>query len=375
MTTDIDVTHVVAVGKRRTHLGSGRCSLDLENDDTQYGYLTDDHRVTKRHRFLPAEGDDEEEDEEEEKVKSTEPSNPDLVLMQPPTHTTVKVLQRGMVLIQNALTPSQQLEWIRWALNDLKICKKEHRCQNEKAKNMHMMTLTVPSTSSTSSLVTATKIQHASSDGASSSTTSSAVYAGTIQPSGSSKDTAVKGPATFHHPQTPPIIPDFILNLTTQLTQLAARHSTPLNPTYNLHKLVVNFYKPFQDTRLSFHDELGKKGAVVSISMGDDAVFAYADSWRDVEKVMSKSKKAAAAAAAASKKNGTTTAEQEGPQGAQGRGGDLVKRLTLRNGDVLIFGGPSRGVVHGVERIIPNTAPEHVKKVLMGRLNFNVRER
>jgi alkylated DNA repair protein (DNA oxidative demethylase) len=46
--------------------------------------------------------------------------------------------------------------------------------------------------------------------------------------------------------------------------------------------------------------------------------------------------------------------------------------LTLRSGDVLVFGGPARMAYHGVLRILPGTAPPI--GMTGGRLNITIRE-
>ncbi|XP_076956463.1 DNA N(6)-methyladenine demethylase ALKBH1C-like [Bidens hawaiensis] len=104
---------------------------------------------------------------------------------------------------------------------------------------------------------------------------------------------------------------------------------------------IVNFYS---DTgRLGLHqdkdesEESIKKGLpVVSFSIGDSAEFKY----------------------------GETRSEDE------------AEKVTLESGDVLIFGGKSRLVYHGVTSIIPDTAPILLKEATdmrSGRLNLTFR--
>lgn len=76
---------------------------------------------------------------------------------------------------------------------------------------------------------------------------------------------------------------------------------------------------------------------VVSISIGDSAEFLYGDQ-RDVDK---------------------------------------AERILLESGDVLIFGGKSRHIFHGVTSINPKTAPPALldyTKLRPGRLNLTFRK-
>lgn len=76
---------------------------------------------------------------------------------------------------------------------------------------------------------------------------------------------------------------------------------------------------------------------VVSFSIGDSAEFLYGDE-RDV---------------------------------------DMAKEVLLESGDVLIFGGKSRNIFHGVTTIQPKTAPELLLQetnLRPGRLNLTFRQ-
>lgn len=56
---------------------------------------------------------------------------------------------------------------------------------------------------------------------------------------------------------------------------------------------------------------------------------------------------------------------------------ESAKKITLESGDVLIFGGKSRHIFHGVTAIIPRTAPMALldeTHMLPGRLNLTFRE-
>lgn len=105
---------------------------------------------------------------------------------------------------------------------------------------------------------------------------------------------------------------------------------------------IVNFYTT--NGRLGLHQDrdeskesLQKGLPVVSFSIGDTAEFLYGTQ-RDVEK---------------------------------------AKNVLLESGDVLIFGGESRHVFHGVSSIIPNSAPQELlqdTRLLPGRLNLTFRQ-
>lgn len=87
------------------------------------------------------------------------------------------------------------------------------------------------------------------------------------------------------------------------------------------------------ESRESLHKGL----PVVSFSLGDSAEFLYGDE-RDVEK---------------------------------------AEKVVLESGDVLIFGGESRLVFHGVSSIVPNSAPKELLQdtgLRPGRLNLTFRQ-
>ena len=50
------------------------------------------------------------------------------------------------------------------------------------------------------------------------------------------------------------------------------------------------------------------------------------------------------------------------------------RTVTLNSGDVLLFGGPARMVVHSVLRIIPTPRPPGLKMPPNGRLNITLRD-
>lgn len=47
--------------------------------------------------------------------------------------------------------------------------------------------------------------------------------------------------------------------------------------------------------------------------------------------------------------------------------------VELRSGDLLVFGGPTRRIYHGIPKVLPNTAPEDLG-LPPGRLSITVRE-
>lgn len=141
----------------------------------------------------------------------------------------------------------------------------------------------------------------------------------------------------------PPDIPDEFHNLVSN----ALRDSNALFPHNPLPSIspdicIVNFYS--QSGRLGLHQDKDETQhslrlglPVVSFSIGDSADFFYSDH-RDV---------------------------------------DNAQHLTLQSGDVLIFGGPSRNVFHGVSAIHQSTAPslllQHTN-LRPGRLNLTFRQ-
>ncbi|KAJ3116317.1 hypothetical protein HDU96_009877 [Phlyctochytrium bullatum] len=197
-----------------------------------------------------------------------------------------RVLRKGVVHLQNFLSIEQQLELVSLA-RELGIFRPTHLCKNEKAKSIHMMTLS----------------------------------------------------------RSKQALPPQITALSTAL----AKHCqtlTDVGPTFNSHQCVVLHYPPVATPpkpgnrtagdRLSLHDEQGSRGCVVSLSIGDTAVFVYKKSW--------------------SKK-------------------ETLKKVELKSGDAFVFGGAARAMPHGVERVLEGSAGEEIAKVMKGRLNFNVRER
>lgn len=94
----------------------------------------------------------------------------------------------------------------------------------------------------------------------------------------------------------------------------------------------MNYYT--ENSKLGFHSETEAKGAVISFSIGDSASFLFKKTW-------SKSSK--------------------------------VHQVILKSGDVLIFGGVSRQIVHSVDCVYKETGPSFLS--FTGRINFNLREK
>uniref|UniRef100_A0A5B7BTE3 DNA N(6)-methyladenine demethylase n=1 Tax=Davidia involucrata TaxID=16924 RepID=A0A5B7BTE3_DAVIN len=113
-------------------------------------------------------------------------------------------------------------------------------------------------------------------------------------------------------------------------------------PSMSPNICIVNFYT--KNGRLGLHQDkdespesLRKGLPVVSFSIGDSADFAYSDQ-RDIDK---------------------------------------AEKVKLESGDVLIFGGKSRHIFHGVTAILPDTAPKALltqTDLHPGRLNLTFRE-
>lgn len=114
--------------------------------------------------------------------------------------------------------------------------------------------------------------------------------------------------------------------LYTQLAKAAHAHVADRHgmlrsvPLIESDVAVVNAYK--RDAKLGMH--VDRRSArhcgipVVAISLGESAEFVFKNSWR-----------------ARAQPN----------------------HVMLRSGDVLVFGGKARGIVHGIERLVPGSAP------------------
>ena len=117
-------------------------------------------------------------------------------------------------------------------------------------------------------------------------------------------------------------VPSLFVDLAAAAQRLAAERHGHLRsiPTLRCDVAVVNAYRA--GSRLGLHVDkrsLRHPGLpVVAISLGDEAEFVFKRSWK---------------ASAPS------------------------HRVILRSGDVLVFGGSARGMVHGMERVHVGTAP------------------
>ncbi|KAK7260096.1 hypothetical protein RIF29_25849 [Crotalaria pallida] len=149
----------------------------------------------------------------------------------------------------------------------------------------------------------------------------------------------------------PPSIPDHFIKLVMRAIQEAhslikkefsVSYVEDILPSMSPDICIVNFYT--KNGKLGLHrdrdesaESLQKGLPVVSFCIGDSAEFLYGDQ-RDVEK---------------------------------------AENVLLESGDVLIFGGESRHVFHGVSAIIPDSAPNELLKdtrLRPGRLNLTFRQ-
>jgi DNA oxidative demethylase len=115
----------------------------------------------------------------------------------------------------------------------------------------------------------------------------------------------------------------------------AAMAVSPVGCTGQPDVCVVNLY-PTPASALSLHVERESRGAVVSVSLGDACDFVFKNTW-----------------------------DKHAP----------LHTVRLESGDVLVFGGRARGIVHGVSRVWPGTAPPLLQGLFPGRINLNIRER
>ncbi len=103
--------------------------------------------------------------------------------------------------------------------------------------------------------------------------------------------------------------------------------------TYTPDVALINYYDP--DASMGMHQDKDEDSAepVVSLSVGDTALFRVGN-----------------------------------PQTRN----KPYRDVRLASGDLIIFGGPSRYMFHGVPKIFPGTAPEH-SPVARGRFNMTLR--
>ncbi|XP_031272511.1 uncharacterized protein LOC116130987 isoform X2 [Pistacia vera] len=149
----------------------------------------------------------------------------------------------------------------------------------------------------------------------------------------------------------PPMIPGYFDQLVRKAIQdshaLIGRNSGVWNVENELPRMspdicIVNFYA--ESGKLGLHqdrdesqDSLDKRLPVVSFSIGDTAEFLYGDE-RDVDK---------------------------------------AQKVNLESGDVLVFGGKSRHIFHGVSTISTKTTPKALQEetnIIPGRLNLTFRQ-
>ncbi|KAL8038996.1 hypothetical protein ABFX02_10G006700 [Erythranthe guttata] len=154
-----------------------------------------------------------------------------------------------------------------------------------------------------------------------------------------------------HDNVVPPLIPDEFTSLVTKALDnshsLIKRNFRTENVEGILPKMspdvcIVNFYNT--NGRLGLHQDrdesrgsLRKGLPVVSVSVGDSAEFLYGDE----------------------------------------RDADVAESVLLESGDVVIFGGESRHIFHGVKSIVPNSAPRELLEntnLRPGRLNLTFRK-
>jgi len=128
--------------------------------------------------------------------------------------------------------------------------------------------------------------------------------------------------------------PDLLATLARDLLAMADPASTWWDAgAYEPDVALVNLYG--RDAKMGLHQDKDERSPapVVAISLGDDGVFRFGNTenrsrpWQDV---------------------------------------------TLRSGDVVIFGGPARLAYHGIQRIRPGTGPDI--GLAEGRLNVTIRE-
>ncbi|KAJ0876058.1 putative DNA oxidative demethylase [Helianthus annuus] len=142
----------------------------------------------------------------------------------------------------------------------------------------------------------------------------------------------------------PPPVPPLFIPLVQSLIQDAQAHLSSANeiPLMRPDVCLVNFYTA--TGRLGLHQDRDERPysirgglPVVSISIGDAGEFLYGHS----------------------------------------RDEDKLQKVVLESGDVVIFGGKSRLIFHGVRGIFPNTTPlpllEKIK-LRPGRLNLTFRQ-
>lgn len=119
--------------------------------------------------------------------------------------------------------------------------------------------------------------------------------------------------------------------------------------TYQPDVCIINYYSA-SSGKLGIHQDKSETHAsikagypVVSFSIGDSGAFRYGSKRIPDEKLGNRP------------------------------GQETYSELILTSGDVLLFGGPSRSIFHGIDRILPNTKPRDLF-MKQGRLNITFRK-
>lgn len=129
-------------------------------------------------------------------------------------------------------------------------------------------------------------------------------------------------------------LPDDLIELARSAVGVTYGESSEAALTYAPDAAIVNLYSP--GARLGLHQdgEEPSDAPVVTFSLGDTCTFRLA--------------------------------------GVDRRSGPFTD-VELRSGDLLVFGGPSRRIYHGVPKVVSGTAPEGLG-LPPGRLSITVRE-
>lgn len=129
-------------------------------------------------------------------------------------------------------------------------------------------------------------------------------------------------------------LPDDLADMARAAVGAAYGRATQAARTYSPDAAIVNLYSP--GARLGLHQDGEEPSAapVVTISLGDTCTFRLAG-----------------------------VARRTGP----------FTDVQLRSGDLLVFGGPTRRIFHGVPKVLEETAPEGLG-LPPGRLSITVRE-
>lgn len=124
-----------------------------------------------------------------------------------------------------------------------------------------------------------------------------------------------------------PPMPDEIMQIAVKAAQCAGEELRP-------ESVLINWYD--EDGKLGLHQDKTEVSSapVVSISIGDDAIFIEGGDERTSPK----------------------------------------QNVTLKSGDVYVMSGEHRFMYHGIRRIIPHTAPEVLQLQNAGRINLTVRQ-